>query len=476
MLSLRTVASSCCLACLLSIAACGGSDDGESDDGSAGKGGSAADSGKGGSGGKAGTGGQGGSGGKAGSAAAGSGGTSGGGSAGNGGAGNAAGSGGSSGGGATDPSAELYDPDRLPRFDIDLPDESMDALAADPDTYAHGTLHYGSETVADVGIRIKGEATKRTLDKKAAFKIKFDEFVDKQEFRGLRRLTLNNSVEDPSFIAERLAFYMFRLAQLPSPRANSALVYVNGEYFGVYANIETEDKTFLRRWFDSDAGNLYEEGESDFEWGHEQYFDLETNETKNDRSDLTKLFQALEAAESATYLKDIDGALDTAHFLRFSAMEAAVDQWDMYAYTFFYPNNFRIYHDPKSDKLVFLPWGMDLALKPFLYTNRPHISVFELSYYEDNPKQRVSTGLMFRRCLESATCKETYTGVVRDTVKIFDEAKLDAVATKYYDQIKSHVYSETRKELTNAEFDAAVQSVLTTIRSRTAAMRKDLGE
>jgi CotH kinase protein len=393
-----------------------------------------------------------------------------------------AGSGGSSGSGSgADSSAELFDPDTLVRFDIELPAASMTALNADPDTYVQGTLRYDGETITNVGIRIKGEATKRTLEQKAAFKIKFDEFVDKQEFHGLRRLTLNNMVEDPSFLAERLAYHMFRAAKLPAPRANSALVYLNGEYLGVYANIETEDKTFLRRWFPSDAGNLYEEGESDFEYGHEMYFDLETNETKNDRSDLTRLFAALLDAKPETYLQDIDGSLDTEHFLRFSAMEAAVDQWDMYAYTFFYPNNFRIYDDPATGKFVFLPWGMDLALKPFLYTGRAHISIYELSWYEDNPDHaapnaHVSSGLIFKNCLASPTCKAKYTDVVREIVATFDAVKLDVLAEKYYEQIKPHVYEETRKELTNEEFDKAYQSLLATIRTRTAALRKDLGE
>jgi hypothetical protein len=391
-----------------------------------------------------------------------------------------AGSGGSGGTGA-DPSAELFDPDTLVRFDIELPEASMTALNADPDTYVQGALRYEGETIANIGVRIKGEATKRTLDKKAAFKIKFDEFVDKQEFHGLRRLTLNNMVEDPSFLAERLAYHMFRAAKLPAPRANSALVYLNGEYLGVYANVETEDKTFLRRWFSSDAGNLYEEGQSDFEYGHEMYFDLETNEAKNDRTDLTRLFEALLDPNPNTYLEDIDIALDTQHFLRFSAMEAAVDQWDMYAYTFFYPNNFRIYDDPATGKFVFLPWGMDLALKPFLYTGRAHISIYELSWYEDNPNHdapnaHVSSGLMFRYCLESPSCKAKYTDIVRETAAMFDAEKLDVLAEKYYEQIKAHVYEETRKEITNEEFEKAYQSLLKTIRTRTAAIRKDLGE
>ena len=131
------------------------------------------------------------------------------------------------GGAAAGASDELFDADRVPRFEIELPPASMAALAQDPKTYVRGTFRYGSEVVSDIGVRIKGEATLRALAK-AAFKLKFDEFVPNQIFRGLRRLTLNNMIEDATFLAERLAYHVFRAAGLPAPRANSALVTVNG--------------------------------------------------------------------------------------------------------------------------------------------------------------------------------------------------------------------------------------------------------
>lgn len=476
------------------VAACGSSDDGQGAQSFAGTSGSstAGNRGSAGQGGSStGHGGQAGSissGNKAGSAAAAADGGSGGTRSGTGGAAGSAQTGaqaGTGGGAASsnpttqaDPSDEIYDPDALPRFDIDLPAASISALDANPDAYATGTLHYNGETLENVGVRIKGEATKRTLDKKAAFKLKFDEFVDKQEFHGLRRLTLNNMLQDTSQLAERLAFHLFRAAKLPAPRANSALVYVNGEYYGVYANVEAEDKPFLRRWFSSDAGNLYEEGQSDFLDGRENTFDLETNETKNDRTDLKTLIDALMPSEDTpeSFLTDVGASLDTAHFLKYAAVEAAVDQWDGYAYTFFEPNNFRIYDDPSTGKFVFLPWGMDLSLKPFPYTDHAHIGVFELSHYEDKASERISNGIIFQRCLKSTSCKAMYTPIVRDTAQLFDDQKLDTLAARYYAQIKQHVYEDTRKEVSNSEFDAGYQSLLQTIETRTAAIRKDLGQ
>src|SRR5687767_10231363 len=59
----------------------------------------------------------------------------------------AAGASGSAAGGmaSVDTSAELYDPERVPRFDIDLPAASVSALGAAPDVYVRGTLRYGAE-------------------------------------------------------------------------------------------------------------------------------------------------------------------------------------------------------------------------------------------------------------------------------------------------------------------------------------------
>ena len=50
---------------------------------------------------------------------------------------------------------------------------------------------------------------------------------------------------------------------------------------------------------------------------------------------------------------------------------------------------------------------------------------------------------------------------------------------RYYNQIKTQVYADTRKRtmsgiITNQQFDAAFQSVLTVIRGRVAAMRADV--
>lgn len=393
------------------------------------------------------------------------------------------GSSGGAGGGAApvDPSEEIYDPAKLPRFDIELPRASIDALNqvtgpddARQDEYVSATLRYGALTIPNIGLRIKGEGSFRRLDQKAPFKLKFDEFIDDQTFLGLKRLTLHNMVEDPSFVAERLAYDFFRHAGLPAPRCNSALVYVNGAFYGVYANVEAEDKTFLSRWFASNDGNLYEEGQVDFVAGAESKFDLETNETANDRTDLARLIAAIRTAQDATFLDDIGGSLNTEQFLRFTAAEAAVNQWDMYGYTVFYPNNFRIYDDPKDGKFVFLPWGMDMSMKPFRDSNKPHIALFELARRGDNANGRISAGLILQRCLESSSCIAAYRRAVDAILAAYESSDLEARAQRYREQIAAQVAADPRKEYTEQAFERGFASLLQTIRGRPGALRADL--
>ena len=288
---------------------------------------------------------------------------------------------------ASGASDELFDPGRVPRFDIEITPAAVAELEAanarrDYKHYVRARFRYGTEVLEDIGLRIKGETSRTRFDEKPALKLKFDEFVQGQDFRGLRRLTLNNMFEDPSGVAERLSYHLFRLAQLPAPRANSAVLFVNGQSYGLYVNVESIDKAFLRRWFTSDAGNLYEEGQQDFLPGKENSFELETNEMVNDRSDLRALITALGSARPDTLLADLVPALDVEHFLRFTAVEGLVNQWDMYGYTRFYPNNFHIYSDPQR-KLVFLPWGLDMTWKPF-HDGAPHLPMLGIG----PPEQR----------------------------------------------------------------------------------------
>ena len=99
------------------------------------------------------------------------------------------------------------------------------------------------ETFENVGIRKKGFFGS-VDDDKPSLKIRFDKYVDDQEFLTADRLTLNNSIQDESYVRQCLTYELFRAAGLPASRCNFAQVTVNGDYLGVYVNVEGIKKPF----------------------------------------------------------------------------------------------------------------------------------------------------------------------------------------------------------------------------------------
>ena len=103
-----------------------------------------------------------------------------------------------------------------------------------PFTYFPATLIVDGEEIESVGVRKKGFLG--SLDsQKPSLKIKFDEYVEDQEFLGMNRLTLNNNKQDRSQIRQCIAYSLFASAELPAPRCNFAQVTVNGQKLGLFS-------------------------------------------------------------------------------------------------------------------------------------------------------------------------------------------------------------------------------------------------
>ena len=136
-----------------------------------------------------------------------------------------------------------------------------------------------------------------------------DEIVDGQRLFGLRRLTLNNALHDETGLRERLGYAFYRAAGLPASRCNSARVSVNGEYWGLYVNVESVDDVFVESRYDPAPGNLYDiavYANVDLSPGNEPLFELETNRRDPDTSDLTALIEAVNGPDGS-FVADAEG-------------------------------------------------------------------------------------------------------------------------------------------------------------------------
>jgi 5-methylcytosine-specific restriction endonuclease McrA len=186
------------------------------------------------------------------------------------------------------------------------------------------------------------------VDDKPALALSFDKFAPGQRFHGLQKVYLNNSVQDPSYLSEKICREMFLAAGLPAPRAGHAVVHLNRRNLGLYVLLEGWDKRFLKQHFNDARGNLYDGG-----YGNEvtNRLDINSGDFPNDRSRLELLAQASEEPDLGKRLARMGEALDMDRFLTFVAMEIMLAHWDGYTMN---RNNFRIFHDLSSNRLVFL--------------------------------------------------------------------------------------------------------------------------
>jgi len=259
---------------------------------------------------------------------------------------------------------ELFSQRIIPRLRIEIPPEGMEVLREYhwrrnednlPRKDVRAIVREGEIVYTNVAIHLKGSAGSfRPIDaEKPALTLNFDKFADGQRFHGLQKIHLNNSIQDASYVSEQVCRELFLRAGLPAPRASHAVVELNGRPARLYVLVEGWNKQFLKRHFKNPKGNLYDGGAA-----KDITYPIEVNsgDYPEDRSRLEALVTAVQETDLEIRFAKVERVLDVDRFLTFAAMEVIMGHWDGYAMN---RNNYRIFHDLESDRMIFLPHGMD---------------------------------------------------------------------------------------------------------------------
>lgn len=155
-------------------------------------------------------------------------------------------------------------------------DEKYRACAVTIDGEAQGT----------VGIRAKGNTSLSSMaqydNDRYSFKIEFDHYQKKKTYRGLDKLSLNNIIQDATYMKDYWSYTFMNQMGLASPLYSYTEIYVNGEYWGLYLAIEGVEEAFLERNYGEDYGELYKPDSLSFGGGrgNGQAFDMQDFEKK----------------------------------------------------------------------------------------------------------------------------------------------------------------------------------------------------
>ena len=155
-------------------------------------------------------------------------------------------------------------------------DEKYRACAVTIDGEAQGT----------VGIRAKGNTSLSSMaqydNDRYSFKIEFDHYQKKKTYRGLDKLSLNNIIQDATYMKDYWSYTFMNQMGLASPLCSYTEIYVNGEYWGLYMAVEGVEEAFLERNYGEDYGELYKPDSLSFGGGrgNGQAFDMQDFEKK----------------------------------------------------------------------------------------------------------------------------------------------------------------------------------------------------
>jgi hypothetical protein len=355
-----------------------------------------------------------------------------------------------------DDPAWLYDPLQVTEVDLEAEPAVLARLDSVPDEYVEAriTMRNGTSTYGPyvVGLRLKGHASFRPLTGKAAFKVKFGYSVSGQRFHGLKGLTLNNMVQDPSMISEATTSLLMTATGVPTARVGFAYVRLNGADYGLYANVESVDAVMSQRWF-TGTQHVYEAdlGGEDAIPGRAGDFQVDEG-SSTDLSDLEALATA-NAGGTDGWWDRMQAVADLGAMTRAFAAEHYVGHWDGYSIRAepVYPNNYYLHSDP-AGRFALIPSGTDQT------------------WHELWPFGAYGKGVLMRGCVADATCRQLYVDALRQIAAAPAVAALPAQARAIRAVIAPWRARDPRREQTVAAGEAQADAEIAAIDARPNAL------
>jgi hypothetical protein len=156
---------------------------------------------------------------------------------------------------------DIFSTGYVGRLQIQISEQGMSSLRKNSRTYVRATVHEEAIIYTNVAVHLKGGlGSFQNVDEKPSFTLNFSKFAEGQTFRGFKKIHLNSSKQDSTFLNEKISRDLFNAAGVPMARATHAFVELNGEDLGLHVMIEGFNKQFFKRHFKNASGNLYEGG------------------------------------------------------------------------------------------------------------------------------------------------------------------------------------------------------------------------
>ena len=264
----------------------------------------------------------------------------------------------------------LFDNTKVADIKINISDEDWQDMLSNPlkEEYHRADITINGEAFYNVGIRTKGNTSLSQVassdSERYSFKVKFDKYVNGQNYYGLDMLNLNNIYADATYLKEYLSYDLFEFMGVTTPKNSFSNIAINNNNYGLYLAIEGLQESYLERNYGYDHGNLYKaEGTgTNLKYTGEtqsNYSGLKDNAiTAITDDDFQKIIDMIKNLNNGTNLEkyiDIDATL------RYFAVSTTLVNLDSYQSNLFH--NYYIYE--KDGICTILPWDLNLSFGGF---------------------------------------------------------------------------------------------------------------
>ena len=178
--------------------------------------------------------------------------------------------------------SKLFDNSYVHTIDIEMKNWDSFIETAESEEYSVCDITIDGETIKNVGIRGKGNTSLSSVSsmgsERYSFKIEFDQYDGTSTYHGLDKLSLNNLIQDATFMKDYLTYQMMNAFGVSAPLCSFVYITVNGEDWGLYLAVEGVEESFLRRNYGSDYGELYKPDSMNFGGGRGNGADFDMNE------------------------------------------------------------------------------------------------------------------------------------------------------------------------------------------------------
>lgn len=155
----------------------------------------------------------------------------------------------------------LFDTGTVHSMEISIDDWDGFLADCENEEYVMCDVTIDGETVQSVGIRAKGNTSLSSVknygNNRYSFKIEFDHYQDGINYQGLDKLSLNNIIQDNTYMKDYLCYQLMQEFGVTSPLCSYIYLTVNGEDWGLYLAVEAVEDSFLERNYGNSDGELY---------------------------------------------------------------------------------------------------------------------------------------------------------------------------------------------------------------------------